>query len=108
MSVSGGSAFWPASYRCLGETTISLTVTLGVQSWLMVCASAETEAAAVMRHAARMAKILWRIILGPCGYEPGRRVKVADRRQEDIHRVSHLIIADCISSILIVAPGQSP
>jgi hypothetical protein len=63
VSVRGGSAFWPASYRCFGETTISLAVTLGVQSLLMACALAETEAVAATMQPARTAWVLRRFII---------------------------------------------
>jgi hypothetical protein len=59
--VSGGSALWPASYRCFGEATTTLAVTLGVHRWAMTCVSAETDAAAVMRQAI-MAWVFWRIM----------------------------------------------
>src|SRR5580700_4260208 len=82
LSVTGGSAFWPASYRCFGEATISLAVILGAQSWLMACALAETEAIAAMMQPARTAWILWRFIINSLRYEPGRCAKVAGPLRE--------------------------
>src|SRR5580700_9348537 len=82
VSVRGGSAFWPASYRCLGEATTSLAIILGVQSWLMACALAETEAIADTMQPARTAWILWRFIINSLRYEPGRCAKVAGPLRE--------------------------